>query len=451
MKKKGLLYLSALLCLTVFSCSKDDDSRKNDVVEPGVPDVELGEIKRMPVHEWADSVFGKDGEITDESRLLAKENYLARARQVEDSLANAVGENGAALFVGFMNFKYWSTDELGKPILLSAFLGWGEHWWFGYEPMDQNHIRLVCPYTHTKYDECATLDEGGKEFLAMSVDDLFIMPDGEGFGVSIDRDQMYLNHELQARQIYDAMVAGYDIYLNNVEGKMESDWTLRVYGASQGAADAIAVHRFLDTKWYSTKERMCDHWNFEYSFVCCGPYSPKATMEDYYDKGYVHYPLVLPLTIKSMRASYPELAQKYPETRFYTDKYNENKELFDRYYINKELKTDDLNDKIFEKLSKKGDPDDILYLDRILSPEVLDPNSQIYKDFIDCLDKQDLTKGWTPITKTYLWWSVADEVVPDVNSWQLYHLFRDAGKCESYENMGFTHEVCCGIYIVSDW
>lgn len=442
------------MCLFAVSCEKDNkESEKNEIFGDKKTEFKLGEIKRMNAIEWADTIFGVDASIKDKEVLEAKRNYLNRVHELEDSIANANGENGVALFVGYTTFYYWSVDELGNPIVLSAFMGWGEHWapFVGYFPMDQNHIRLVCPYTHTKEEECATKDQGGKEFLTMGVDDLFIMPDGEGFGATAGRDQLYLNHDVQARQIYDALNAGWYIYHDNIDGEMEDDWTLRVYGASQGAADAIAVHKFLDTQWYTPTQRMCDAWRFEYSFVCCGPYDPAKTMQSYYSTGYVTYPLVLPLTVKSMRASYPDLAAKYPESRFYSDKYNQNKAYFDDLVTNKRLTADDLNEKLCDILHAPGESGEKLRLERILSSEVLDKNSQIYKDFIGCLEKQKLTSGWAPRTKTYLWMSSEDEVVPEINSWDLRHLFDSYGKCASFQNMGFGHVACCAIYMVSDW
>ena len=172
---------------------------------------------------------------------------------------------------------------------------------------DQDHIYLVCPYTHTREDECATKDNGGYEFsLFLSFDNMFIMPDGQGFGSDAGNVQPYVDHETQARQIYDALVAGYSLY-NAEGGEMETGWTLRVVGASQGGGDAMAVHKLLDTTPYSPSWPipLKYMWCFEYSYVCCDPYSPEATMQAYHDEGVVHYPCVVPLVIKSMLAANP--------------------------------------------------------------------------------------------------------------------------------------------------
>lgn len=85
------------------------------------------------------------------------------------------------------------------------------------------------------------------------------------------------------------------------KGKMKDDWKLRVIGASQGAGDAMAVHKLLDTTPiddFGTYLR--DAWNFDYSYVCCGPYCPEATMQAYHRDGVVYYPCVVPLVIESM-------------------------------------------------------------------------------------------------------------------------------------------------------
>jgi hypothetical protein len=47
---------------------------------------------------------------------------------------------------------------------------------------------------------------------------------------------------------------------------------------------------------------------------------------------------------------------------------------------------------------------------------VLDTNSDIYKALFKCLQKNDLTTGWTPTHKIKLYHGEADEIVPYANS-----------------------------------
>ena len=421
-----------------------------DLLKENVPVYEDGEAEHYTIDEWADLVYGKDGANADESAASAKADFKKRMYEKQDSLANVRGENAFTLIFGRKTFNYQSVDENGNPITLSAFLGWGEYWlFFNYYPLDQDNIRLVCPYTHTKESECATADGGGYEFTLQTFDELFIMPDGEGFGVNKNHDQLYLNHNVQARQLYDALAAGYEIYTKNVKGDFEDDWHLHVIGASQGAADAIAVHKLLDTHSIFGVT-FGDLWHFNYSYVCCGPYCPEVTMERYYSLREIYYPLVLPLTIKSMRASYPWLAEKYPEERFYTSKYTANMSEWNRIITNKELTADDLNSKLFKALQEGSDKGkNYLRIENILSAEVLDETSEIYKDFISCLKEQDLTSGWTPKTKSYVYYSKKDEVVPYENTRKLLDLFGSLAKPE--EAFWDDHVDCCTQFMLKAW
>ena len=462
-----LLVLALLLVLACDPTSDPDPEQevtREELLQMQTSEYTVGETEHLTPEQWADFVFGERQlmgvgdslSAADKAAAEAREAFLRRCHEKEDSLANELGENAFTLIFGRKNFNYQSIDEHGDPITLSAFLGWGEYWVpFKYYPLDQDGIRLVCPYTHTKEDECATADGGGYEFTTQTGDYLFIMPDGEGFGVNKGHDQLYLNHKVQARQIFDALAAGYNIYVNDIKGCFEDGWTLCVYGASQGAADAIAVQRYLENEGIPFGTSVFPYaliYGFDYSFVCCGPYSPVATLEEYYRQGKVYYPLVLPLTIKSMRTSYPELAQNYAEERFYSDKYVASLSLWDDIITGKKLTADDLNAKLLKSLQtddekKKGET--FLRLERILSAEVLDTTTQIYKDFMECLLEQDLTTGWTPHQKAHIYYSKKDEVVPYVNSQKLMQLF--GSKAEKEEAFWDGHVACCTQFMLKSW
>lgn len=342
----------------------------------------------------------------------------------------------------------------------------GLYWWFGNHLTDQDNIYLICPYTHTKEDECATKDNGGYEFKSFifSYDNLFIMPDGQGFGSDAGNVQPYIDHQTQAQQIIDAMEAGYKIYKDD-GGKMEKDWKLRVIGASQGGGNAMAVHRFLDThskivpgpggRGIGTYYRIM--WNFDYSYVCCGPYSPEVTMQTYSKWGKLSYPCVIPLVIKSMLESYPKLTLEkgYKEKDFFSGEWNQNKEEFDRIYRDKTMTADDLNYYICKKLGlsvvREHYDLPIVPLGKMLSEDMMNTDSQIYKDLMECLKEQDLTSGWKPYTKTKLYYSTEDEIVPYANTQKLIKLFESNNvKCEKHERHEGHVEVCTD-FILSSW
>lgn len=453
-------------------------------------DYEVIEADRVGLEEMA-AYFDEDIANGVDGAQMRKDEFLQRWQEVEDSLANVVGiDNQPALFFERRKFEYGTVDQNGRQITLSAFAGWavwplylfGIVWkWY---PYAQNHVILSCPYTHTLEKECASKDRGGFEFFTMVHDNLFIMSDGQGFGSNSNQVQTYLNHKVHARQYFDALKAGMAVYnADKRGGKYEKDWNLLVVGASQGAGDAIAVHKYLDTQmttlnlepYYeneSTAEAaniICQRfgvpkgtatvsvplrqkYRFKQSIVCCGPYSPAATMKQYQSDRRLSYPCVIPLVIKSMLASYPELADKYYETDFFSDEWNKNKKDFDYIYLHKTKNTDKLNEYIREKLrigSEKKAPE-YFPLDRMLSPDMLDPKSEISKDLMKCLEDQDLTKGWSPSTETFIYYSDKDEVVPPINTELLKYHFAHS-HIKDIWNLQMGHVGSCRLYMVTRW
>ena len=80
---------------------------------------------------------------------------------------------------------------------------------------------------------------------------------------------------------------------------------------------------------------------------------------------------------------------------------------------------------------------------------MMDPYSDIYRDLMECLKKQELTSGWTPITPTKIFFSPADEVVPYANTEELFKLFGD--KCTFKYETRNKHVDSCTEFILSGW
>lgn len=460
------LILSFFIVAGLTSCGKDvpetnQDEEKLKRLNELVSDAQYEVLDKVTlnVEQMADKLYGKAGAngADNDARRAA---FIKRNQMMADSLANIKGVNGVSIMYTYWNYNFSSKDQKGDPIRLSAFMSAGSYWFFGTEFTDQDNIYLICPYTHTQESQCATESDGGYEFdFFVSTDNLFIMPDGQGFGYDKGHTQPYLDHNTQAKQIYDALKAGYKIYTND-GGKMESNYHLRVVGASQGAGDAIAVHKLLDTQKNDDGLYLKDVWNFQYSYACSGPYNPVETMKYYYEVKKLEYPVVLPLVVKSMLGCNPDLAAKYNESDFYSDKYNALKSKYDEIYLNKPLDAADINKEMAkdfnteeDKTALGSDSDDHVFIYRLFSEAMRDTNSQMYKDFMACLEKQDLTTGWKPFTQTYLMASKGDCIVPPVNTEKLLDLFNS---CSIPAHMDWTelelsHTEACLEFMFSSW
>ena len=439
--KKFLVFATALLGLLNASCSDHIDDNLDAAQQPAVQQSSTNDLaslleasginativssQTITPEQMADRLYGEE----NATNRVARERFLSDCYNMADSITSVTRANTKYCF----SFKtdsihYQSVDEKGKPVTLSGFFAYP-----GYQTSDTfydfkaHHIILMCPHTHCSDPECATACEGkGTEYLGLAASNLFIMPDGQGFGSSKDHDQPYLNHNLQAQQLYDCLCAVFDKYIHGL-GEMKDGWTLRVCGASQGGGDAMAVHKYLDTH-----EDLARLWRFEYSNVCVGPYSPSATFQQYMADGYVTYPCVMPMVIKTMRNANPWFAEKYPEERFFSEKYN----LYVKDSVDYHLKMKDLtSDKLMNfiwTLRTSEERDKVtrynyIYLTNLLSEEILDQNSEMYQDLMKCLTAQDLDKGWTPIHTTRIYCSRYDQIVPYVNSVKLQEFFKANG------------------------
>lgn len=478
--KRTLLYLLVAI-LSVVGCTKNTpefyEEELNDCLQElfwdqtEVPEYKVESLGTITYEELAERYFGLDADLDGEV-LEAKKEYL---KECEEYMKENP-DNGKKCYI----FYYQSCCHDGTPRTLSG--------WMAFDKNPEN-VFFCCPYTHTLEKECASEDHGGYEYLTFFQNGLFIMPDGEGFGKDKNHVQSYLNHKLHAQQYYDALLTALAI-LSEEGQELDWNWKLRIFGASQGAGDAIALHRFLDTTYdridlnplYNSGKReeakelckrygypkgsriidvpLCKVHNFEYSYVCCGPYCPEVTMQTFREWKKIDYPCVIPLVIKSMRACNTTLANTYPEEAFFSGKWNKIRNIIDGIYLNKTMKSDELNEYICRLLDipRYETPGPTVPLKDMLSDAMLETNSPIYKALMECLREQDLTTGWKPKTPTKLHYCEDDNVVPYANTQRLIQLF-ESSNCP-YKTVKYTaksdikvtaHVDCCEDYITSKW
>ena len=348
------------------------------------------------------------------------------------------------------SYTYESVDEVGKPITLSARIMWPK-WHLLKVEEEPNNIMLVPHFTIMGEHECPSYG-GSVESLVMSGDRILIMPDYIGYGVTKDRVHPYINQNVCAQNSIDALRAGYKLFKEKAKVTLHKDWRLYVTGMSQGGGNSLAVH-----KWLDTHDEFAKNWRFEYSYSCAGPYNPKKTIEKYFEQKNLSYPVVLPATVKSMIASYPDILGKWKEEDFYSKSYQEIKAEVDKMISSKEYTSDEINNVFFKHYPHKGEAGinggKQVKITDVVSDELLDPNSEIYIALMKCLADNDLTTGWTPKHPIYLFHGTADDVVPYENAKAVVNAFpsmaslTDAkgsinghiGTCTQYMGVMFTN------------
>jgi len=323
-----------------------------------------------------------------------------------------------------IDYLYWSVDEKGEPVQLSARIVWGGYKFFKwFHEIRPDYILLAPHYTISDDFECPTSGRSIED-LMMAGDKLLVMPDYLGFGYTKDRVQPYGIHDLCAQNSIDALKAGYKIYRDVASVPLEKKFTLSVAGVSQGGGNALAIH-----KWLDTHPDFAERWRFDFSYCACGPYSPRITFEKYFEQKKMVYPVVMPLVIKAMRAAYPDILGKWKEEDFFSESYLQQKAVIDKMVDSKEYTSDEINEYIFNMYPHKGEKGinggKEIWLSDIVSPEVMNLESELCKAFFECLDKNDLTKGWTPIHPIHLYHGKNDNIVSYANAEAVKQTFPD--------------------------
>ena len=430
--RTAVYYIAAAAFAAFTSCSGDnvndvvDSSTKESAVvtteeaadEPSVngSNVEITDSANYTINEMADKIFGPEGANSGSEIEKYRQQFLDKAHAEEKELQEEYGANDGLTYKS-VTYKYMSTDVTGKPIELSGEVSWRRFAWW---PIAPKNIILNEHYTITEDGMTPSKYFNFMQYIAGNA--LLIQPDYIGYGATKNELHPYLNHDITAINSVDALEAGYQAWKKDIKNKksLRKGWKMVVIGSSQGGSSALAVHKYMDTHL-----DVANKWHFAYSYCCCGPYSPSVTMEGYYKKGSVTYPCVLPMTIKSMMASYPEILGKYKEEDFYSEKYLKIKNIMDGLFASKEFSSSKVNSKLCDALGIKGSS---VPLKDVLSDSILDMNSQIAKDFFKCLEKNDLTTGWSPVHEIQIFQSKGDEVVPYANAEKLKQAFPDKVK-----------------------
>ena len=360
-------------------------------------------------------------------------------------LENELGISGGELGFRRVTYLYESTDQYGKKQDLSAMALWlgklnGRRW----KEISPENICLMEHYTITSDAECPS--EGFPFESFINGNSLVIMPDYIGYGATSDMIHPYMNHELCAVNSVDALEAGFELFDELSAADMKTGWQTIVAGASQGGGNALAVHKYMDTR-----PDLSAKWNFSHSYCAAGPYSPSLTVRKYIEVGKTDHPVLFPLTLKGLRDSYPEILGRFPEERMFSQAYIASKDIIDAALESRQYTTAELNDLCIEYLKTTSDDRDLasdeIYVEDIVSDELLDSGSELYAALFECLEMNDLTEGWTPVHPIKLYYSEVDTVVPADNAFAVRDAF-GTGKVTLVKGLPLEHSLSCVFWML---
>jgi hypothetical protein len=438
MKKTFYLLPVIMLMLSfVTACTPDDNI-------PGTPDLpgettsyEIKGDMQLPMNLFICNI--------PEEYAAFKEPLVAMYTMRENALKLELGTDDVQIGFRKITYLYPSTGVSGEPLTLSAVAFWLGYFSNGvWNDLKPENICLMEHYTITSDAETPSNTFSLEMFITGNT--LTIMPDYIGYGITKDMPHPYLNHDVCAINSIDALTTGYDLFKDKCKNGMSEGWKLYLAGASQGAANAVAVHKYLDTNL-----ELAAKWNFASTNCSSGPYNPVATIDKYLSDGKVAYPVVFPLVMKTMFDSYPEIMEGFTEEMVYSQNYLAVKSEIDGLIAGKTHNTAEINQVFIDKVRKTVDAslaDNEIYIADILSPEILDKESPICKALYQCLEKNDLTKGWTPVHPMKLHYSSNDMVVPQENSLAILEAFGENIVTLEKSPLPTDHTTTCSLWMV---
>ncbi len=431
MKRYLLLLFTSLIAV---SCSSSDDTVSMPSA-PSVDDVtvEILSTEDFTAEELMATLFPEDGGSMVAMRPMFVEKLKKQTQEIEKQL----GVKGITLGYRRVKYLYSSTDHLGNPITLSSVLYWNRYKLDGWHDIIPENICLVEHYTITSDAEAPSNSYPLEPHITGN--SLVVMPDYLGYGHTAKEFHPYLNYDLAARNSMDALKAAYIICNNHNEKLLAGSWNLCVLGASQGGSNALAVHKYLDTNPSVAKE-----WRFSHSCCAAGAYSLSTTFETYMRWGSLDYPVVLPMVLKSMLASYPDIMSGLSEEDFYSDAYLAIKPQIDAMLEGKKHTTNEINAVFFDNLA---DETGKLRVESILSLEAMDVNSSMSKALAICFAENDLTKGWKPVHPVKFYHSKDDNVVPYENVEVAIEAFGAIATLQTSEDL--DHTSSCAMWMLS--
>lgn len=503
--KKRFYLLSVILSIFLVSCVDDGlgDDVKTEItgLTENVYYEEIDTIHTVGLREHYEAMIqeASQGNSDDDAALLSyAQEQLNAVDAYEQECINQAGANwdpslkdtsGKNRLLGYQYtaIKYTSVDEYNQPITLSTLVVWPYNNILS-NP-DPNNVIIGCHITITSDKErpsnyvnnsittdvgmlaCAAKSNG----LTSAYENLVIIPDYQGFGLSKDRTHPYLYQDLTARQVLDGVTAGME-YFKKKRGSMEKNWHSISMGYSQGGSVAMAVHRYIE------KNDLSDKFKFKGSVCGNGPYDPIVTIKKYIKTNKINMPVAVGLILKGMCDCNPHVRGKYKAEDYFTAKFmdtgildmidtkQKNTGAIQKHLINYSMKNGN-NPNSFVMYGKKknkelpyipaNDSEPGSWSDKkfarttdVMRPEVIayfkgEAIDDVHKDKMDALYKalemNVLHKDWTPSHPMFVVHSQEDEVVPfanyevcrDISAWNSkFKGIQYAGRTQSHVNFG---------------
>lgn len=441
------LSLTLFMLLLLFSCSKKNYENADGNENLGNEETVYYEVLSDDKYEVLSIVDQMFSTIVGNDQIeMVKTMLVNMFNNQLDDIKEETGLEDITLGFRKIMYVYKSTDAEDNPINLSASALWRGYFsdgnWYDYAP---DNICLMEHYTITSDAEAPSQTFPVEMFITGNT--LTIMPDYIGFGITKDMVQPYLVYDLCAINSIDAMEPAYHAFRSLSNLDVKDGWKSCVMGASQGSANALAVHKHFDTH-----TDIADRWNFAYSYSAAGPHNPEITLQKILEIGKYSNPAIMTILFKSMIEYYPDIMKDVTEDMMYSESYLAIKDTVDAMIQSKNHSIAEINNVIFQNVKHTVDAnlaDDEIYLSDILSDDMLNPDSQLFMSIKQCLSLNDLTKDWYPTHPIRLHYSSGDRVVPHENTLAVQEAFGQEMVSVTAAPQPVDHLVECLLWMLS--
>lgn len=295
--------------------------------------------------------------------------------------------------------EYPSTDPFGKPIMLSGTITVSD---MVTANTRAKGLLLYNHYTIHRADQCPSAGNLKVELITAGSGLITISPDYYGFGITGDKLQAYCISQTNAQASVDALLAAKELL--PTLGYSWNDNILFNIGYSQGGQTAMGVVRLIDEKY--------PNLHVTYTFAGGGSYDIPATYSQFIQSGITG----MPSTVVSVLLAYNEYyGLNIPREEIFKEPLLSN---IDEWMLSKKYTSEEIDTKIGS-----------LALSDFLTPAMLDIKSPISTRFIEAMEQDNLSKGWTPRTydNIVLVHHIKDITVPVINAMKLYEFLKYSG------------------------
>lgn len=401
-----LAFTFALQVILLVSCSDENslspEIPENESTETTVPEYSVAEVRSYDRRGLFDHAI--EPYVSKVSPLTLNAMKAILGYSVEDALTYKE-----------VVLHYQSIDHTGSRALLSGVLCYPVS---DVSPLAIEQLVAISHGTITDNASCPSAASDALTLLTLSGSTAVVLADYQGYGVSRAMIHPYLNEELTARQSIDLLKAASDYLSKDISGVSVATGIVSYsVGYSQGGSAALAVHKMLECKEAEFAETI----GFGGSVCGGGPYNIANTLSAYHEQGFVAMPIVLPMILRSMIVSHPEVFNGLTLEDFFTDEFLATGGGLMALIDAKELNTSQFNS-LFDATGSKGG---IFPLEDILRQEVFTVGSPQQKAIAAASDIHDCIKGWVPTKPVGFFHSEYDTIVPfanlqDIDQWPEY-------------------------------